>query len=124
MKIDNRGRGVKVAKSNEFAFLSPRDSKPDSIKEVLSMRKIDLVELGVFDEGKAKPLTSSIDVLHILEYAVHRGIDYFKDVYGRLTVKYPTLTEEAIYVAKALSRIAGDPEADLCRGIIRNIYGG
>ena len=124
VKTDGNRKGAKVTKPSKFIFLSPRDSKPDSIKEVLSLRKIDLVELGVFDEGKAKPLTTSIDVLHILEYAVHRGIDYFKDVYSRLMVKYPTLTEEAIYVAKALSRIVGDPEADLCRDIIRNIYGG
>jgi putative DNA methylase len=124
VKTDGNRKGAKVAKPSKFIFLSPRDSKPDSIKEVLSLRKIDLVELGVFDEGKVKPLTTSIDVLHILEYAVHRGIDYFKDVYSRLMVKYPALTEEAIYVAKALSRIVGDPEADLCRDIIRNIYGG
>jgi len=116
--------GRKIAKPKEFIFLSPRDAGFDSIKEVLSLRNIDPVELAVYDEGKTKPLTSSIDVLHLLEYAVHRGADYFKDVYGRLMTKYPTLTMEAIHVAKALSRIQDDPEANLCKDVLKNIYEG
>jgi len=117
-------KGAKVAKPKTFIFLSPRDAKPNSIKEVLSLRRIDPLELSVLEKDKAKPLTSSIDIIHLLECAVHRGVDYFKNIYGRLMVKYPTLTEEAIYVAKALSRIADDPEANLCKEVIRNIYRG
>jgi len=115
-------KGAKVAKPNVFIFLSPRDAKPSSVKEVLSLRRIDPLELGVLERDKTKPLTSSIDILHLLEYAVHRGADYFKNIYGRLVVKYPTLSEEAVYMAKALSRIVDDPEANLCKEIIKSIY--
>jgi len=115
-------KGAKVSKPKAFIFLSPRDANPSSVKEALSLRRIDLLELGVLERDKTEPLTSSIDILHLLEYAVHRGADYFKDIYGRLVVKYPTFSEEAIYVAKALSRIKDDPEANLCKEIIKYIY--
>ncbi|RLE92007.1 MAG: DUF1156 domain-containing protein [Thermoprotei archaeon] len=115
-------KGAKVAKPKVFTFLSPRDANPDSIKEVLSLRKIDPLVLGVLEKDRTKPLSTSIDILHLLEYAIHRGTDYFKNIYGKLMVKYPTLTEEAVYVAKALSRIPNDPEAYLCKEIIKYIY--
>ena len=115
--------GRKIAKPKSFIFLSPKDASINSIREILSFRSLDIIELKVLSERGTKPLTTSIDVLHLLEYAVHQGSEYFKEMYSKLMLKYPTLTEEAINVAKALSRIKGDPEANLCKKILDNIMG-
>ncbi|RLG71698.1 MAG: hypothetical protein DRO23_11570 [Thermoprotei archaeon] len=123
---EGEGKGAKVAKAKKFMFLSPKDATISSVRKVLSLRSIDVIELKVVSSkirGGVKPLTSSIDVLHLLEYGVHRGSDYFKEVYGRLMLKYPSLTEEAINVAKALSSIEGDPEGSLCKSILKNLMG-
>ena len=120
---EEKRKGAKVAKPKGFTFLSPKDATINSIREVLSLRSLDTIELKVLTERGTKPLTTSIDVLHLLEYAVNRGSDYFKEMYGKLMLKYPTLTEEAINIAKALSKIEEDPEANLCRKILNNILG-
>ena len=105
-----------------FILLSPRDSSTNSIREVLKLRQLDPTELEVLIKDRVEPLTTSIDVLHLLEYAVQHSPEYYKEVYGKLATKYPTLLEEAINVAKVLSKIDDDPEGCLCEIIIKSIH--
>ncbi|MEM1891164.1 MAG: hypothetical protein QXI45_02055, partial [Thermofilaceae archaeon] len=116
--VTTESKGSKVAKQKTYALLSPSSDNPQELKKLAGLRKLDLVKLGVKEDGRVRELSNALDVLHILEYEATQTLSEFKAVYEELSSKYPHLVEEALALAHALARAGNDPEAQLCSRII------
>lgn len=112
---------VKTRNKDEYRFmeplprgLEPLDSDRKGFIEFLESRGLDPVTLSVNkEEEKEGRRMVSVDVLHLMEYAV--TTDKPQELIKTLKKKYPELYESAVKLARLLvNALPKDPESIMC----------
>ncbi|MCD6464812.1 DUF1156 domain-containing protein, partial [Candidatus Bathyarchaeota archaeon] len=112
LKAKEKEPGAKVAKAKTLTLVEPTSAERSKIAELLEARGI----------NPANPkLRCTVDALHLIEYfAITYSREEFRHKLGELRVNYPAYVEEALALARIMSRIlpSNDPEKSLSARVV------
>jgi len=113
LKTYGREEETEVASRKTYVLIEPARGDEMELSQVLKMHKVDPDTPSTF--------RSPVHVLHALMLYSLKPKEVFMRYYEKAYLTNPSLTAEAIELAKALSTLEGDPEADLAARVLKYV---
>jgi len=110
LKAYGREEETEVASRKTYILVEPARGDEVELSQVLKMHGVDPDTLSTF--------RSPVHVLHALMLYSLKPKEVFMKYYEKTYLTNPSLTAEAVELAKALSTLEGDPEAELATRIL------
>jgi putative DNA methylase len=116
LKAYGREEETEVASRKTYMLIEPAKSGDETeLSQILKMH-------NVYPENPAT-FRSPVHVLHALMLYALKPKDVFTKYYERIYLANPSLVSEAVELAKALTTLEGDPEAELASRVIEYLGG-
>jgi putative DNA methylase len=116
LKAYGREEETEVASRKTYMLIEPAKSDDETeLSQILKMHNI-------YPENPAT-FKSPVHVLHALMLYALKPKDVFTKYYERIYLANPSLVSEAVELAKALTTLEGDPEAELASRVIEYLGG-
>jgi len=116
LKAYGREEETEVASRKTYMLIEPAKSGDETeLSQILRMH-------NVYPENPAT-FKSPVHVLHALMLYALKPKDVFTKYYERIYLANPSLVSEAVELAKALTTLEGDPEAELASRVIEYLGG-
>jgi len=116
LKAYGREEETEVASRKTYMLIEPAKSGDETeLSQILRMH-------NVYPENPAT-FRSPVHVLHALMLYALKPKDVFTKYYERIYLANPSLVSEAVELAKALTTLEGDPEAELASRVIEYLGG-
>ncbi|MCL7390165.1 MAG: DUF1156 domain-containing protein, partial [Thaumarchaeota archaeon] len=116
LKAYGREEEAEVASRKTYMLIEPAKSGDETeLSQILRMH-------NVYPENPAT-FRSPVHVLHALMLYALKPKDVFTKYYERIYLANPSLVSEAVELAKALTTLEGDPEAELASRVIEYLGG-